>query len=190
VLEALGRPVDHLALLETPVAREPFVQRGSRLLEHARAAKALKLSNAAAERAKVENQALTSKLDKLVAYQPDAAALLGMSRPTFKRGQMPRERAELLLRHAFTPSCWSNVGVAGVKKQRLQCFAEELGHELQQHGFYSMLWRCAKWKKLHRGNGVVLGIRFESDCTAQSLGQYLLQRIGRPSKRRLKTEVW
>ena len=52
-----------------------------------------------------------------------------------------------------------------------------------------MLWLCARFRESGPGREIVIAIDFEGDATTQSLGQQLLQRIGRPAKKRLATEV-
>ena len=56
-------------------------------------------------------------------------------------------------------------------------------------GFLAMLWSCASFRNSHPDNLVILGLDFESDGTTQCLSQELLQRVGRPTRRKLATEV-
>jgi len=61
---------------------------------------------------------------------------------------------------------------------------------VRRQGVMAMLYKCALFRQQEPGiNQVILALDFEGDGTSQKIGQYLLQLVGRPSRRRLATEV-
>ena len=67
---------------------------------------------------------------------------------------------------------------------------EGLCHDAQAFGIKALMWKCLQFKRLDPENHCVVAyLGYESDCTEQGIAQHLIQKIGRPSTRRLNTEV-
>jgi len=102
---------------------------------------------------------------------------------------MTLDKAELLIRRAFHRE-QDSAFIGAVKIQRLQTFCMDIMKTMQARGFLAMLFKCALFRALRPGvNKVLIGITYEMDGTTQSIAQFLLTRIGRPSRRKLATEV-
>lgn len=211
MLESLGAAVpapsggfgdggDDLAKVESlghrrqPALKRKFAQRSVEAAAHARAGKAAKRQR------NIDTQMAAAMHDKdselaLVAENfPGVVRACGINPervPRQKAGaEISEDKAVALIRAAFALQRVQR-GL-GVTHERLVCFAADLCLTLQREALQEFLHKAALFRLSSTGavaHVVILAYSHESDSTAQSVAQHVLQTLGRPSRRRLPTEV-
>lgn len=139
------------------------------------------------EAASQEAQESRQALSRVAASFPQVAAALEL--PAAKRSRaLAEEEAAVLVRRAFDPNAMPGLGAQ--KPERTRALMASIVQRCQDEGLRNFLFKCAAFRAQSNQHKVVLGLMYEFDTTCQSVAQALLQRIGRPSKQRLATEVY
>ena len=149
---------------------------------------------AAVTKLQAEKAALQQQINTVAQTYPDVAksCQLVADRGTTRPKEMDDARAEALLRHALNPKAKTAIGI---KLQRLRTQVASFLLHQQKCGIYTLFYKLALIRALRDEHGrqkffVIFGLNGEGDGTSQSIAQHLLQRLGRPTRRRLSTEVF
>lgn len=193
-------PVEDLDRLQQLANRNPprpprkFAKRSRELMAFARQKLATTRAAVRAQRAQAEKEDLANQLQMVKLNFSGVARACGLYGPKGKRPpgtsqKCSEAKAALLVRAAFQKSAPNNIGI---RFERLTCFAAKLYLELQTRGLISLMMSCA-WFRAQADEAssryVFMTYTYESDSTQQSMSQEAIQRVGRPTKQRLSTEV-
>lgn len=177
-----------LADLERPdEVKVRYEQRSAALLRHARATQAIERQRRKAETTAEQLRAEQAKLAKVSLVCPQLASACGVDAAHGSR-RMTEEMAKLLVMRTFS-SQRSSLALGLMKPKRAAAWISDLISEGQRRGILNLLYKCASFRVSGPGRQVVLGIRYEMDGASQSISQALIQRLGRPTSRKIATEV-
>ena len=127
-----------------------------------------------------------SKVEQVRAHFPLVAKTCGLKGPKMKKdAEWKLKNAEIMIKVAFGLK-GADSGF-GIKPTRLLAFVSTLVEDLQKHGVVRMLYLCSRFRG--GGNLVSLSYSHEMDSTNQLMRQERIQRLGRPMRKRLRTEV-
>lgn len=173
-------------------APEPvrWQRQSPQLMEFARRCLAEKVAQRKAEEEARKRSSAEALNLEVCTYFPSVATSVGVStkgKVKDKTPELTEERAAHLLRLAFMPS--PRDIKFGIKPVRLHAFAAALVLDCQQDGLRHLLWQCAQFKAQSSKNRVVAYVLQDIDGTKQDLAILRLQRLGRPSARRVGVEV-
>lgn len=180
-----------------PKPKAKLEKRSFELMRHARAQKSQNEHKRKIAKLQETIHTQGSALQRVSQVFPDAARGVGIKAQTRRRTgseAMPMERAAALIKAATSSACESKPSMkgVGVKPQRLWAFTAGLLEELQGRGLIELLLVCRAFRRQSSAENsceVHLHYTHESDATAQGIGQQLIQRLGRPSRQKLSTEV-
>lgn len=116
------------------------------------------------------------------------SAIVPVDQPTHGRNSMSHERGAALANIAFQ----ANSRGAGVKHQRLVQFASSVVDSLEKQGIQCFLQKCVVWRRSSHVElkcSVHLKYEHQSDATEQSIAQHVIQKVGRPASKHLKSEI-
>ena len=187
--------LQELARRRQPAEKVAWQRRDPRVLAYARSCKAAKRTATALENSRAEQAQLAVVMQDVRTHFPAVANAAGVVAKKVRSSTagdgdaapMTLERAAHMCRLAFTRGD-SSAGF-GIDPARLRAFASSLVLECQKHGLARLLWQCARFKAGSHQNSVVLVVSHEQDSTKQNIAMSVLQRVGRPSQRRLGVDV-
>jgi len=106
-----------------------------------------------------------------------------------KRGVMTPELAAKYIRLCFEFKAFKGGANFAIKPARLRTFCATLAGVAQRHGLIRLFYLCARFKAYSPRHVVSLCISHEFDSTKQDMALEQIQRLGRPSRRRIGCEV-